>query len=153
MLGWLKKKKESRPELKAEKPKHFRMWNGVDLELYIKSQHPQCLVTVYNFLRLFQWDRSAEVALRYLIDRDRLNVQVQSEKIRSKHKDTIQEPEDLFLAFGVCTRCGGEVKGQFLPACEHKKTGRIYLKICDDCSYYAEGFRIDEKLIEIEGGE
>lgn len=168
MLEWLKKKKremQERPAIPNRiRSKDLVMWNGVDLELYVKNHDPRCLVTVMNFLELFQWDRSAEKALRYIIHKHGYNKRVTAVKTRSRSMpkeepwEQAREDEKTWtgtVPMGPCPRCGGWVMGDKVASCETQKTDRVSYKMCEECTYYSEVFRIKDgkKLIEIEGGE
>jgi hypothetical protein len=133
--------------------KEFIMWNGVDLELYIKAHEPICLVTVLNFLELFQWDKRAEKALRYIIKKHGHDTRVKAEQIRARSSPVIEtpDPSPLPIVCGRCSRCLGLVRTGPVPGCEAAKTNRVTLKECDNCSYYSEIFLMDGKYIEIEG--
>jgi hypothetical protein len=135
------------------KPKHYVMWNGVDLELYIQSFSPQCAHTVLQFLNLFQWDKNARDALDYLLnEKYKTGHTVKSEYGPKPYKEVIiEEPDDLPFIVGGCPRCGDMVFGGPVPPCEYRETGRIFVKVCKSCTYYSEIFETQETIIEVEG--
>ena len=53
---------------------------------------------------------------------------------------------------GICPRCDGTVRGTTIASCETKLSGRVFYKECEDCIYYSETFKIDNKYREVEGG-
>lgn len=144
--------------LRRLRRRNFIMWNGVDLELYIESHDPKCIGTVLTFLQLFQWDRKAEKALKFLIDKHRLNPFVPAVRAKKWGKEDYhpeQEPgkRQVNYIVGICPRCGSPVHGEGLPRCELQKSGRVFYKECLTCTYYSELFRRGNEYIEIEGGE
>jgi hypothetical protein len=129
------------------------MWNGVDIELYLMSHDPKCFHTVLQFLELFQWDKRAEAALRYLVDvkfKIGHTVQARTTQLRRK-RVPIPEIPPLGLMVGICPKCGEALMGESMPACETRESGRLFLKVCASCTYYSELFRKSGGLTEIEG--
>ena len=127
------------------------MWNGIDIELYSSSFDARCIQTVWRFLKTFKWDKRAEEALRYLIDRDGYNVVKQATRGKVAWKDKIQEFAPPRVVMGSCPKCGGILRGDRVKSCESIKTGRVSYMICDDCIYYKEFFIKNNELTIVEG--
>jgi hypothetical protein len=136
----------------------YIMWNGVDLELYMASFDPYHIPTVLQFLQVFQWDKRAEKALECLVRKYRLTPRVVGKVLTPKEARLEKKPELIEPRLprdivGICPRCDNPLRGERIPNCETKKTGRLYVKICSstNCTYYSELFKIDRELVEIEG--
>ena len=130
------------------------MWNGVDLEMYAKSFRPECIITVHQFLQLFQWDKNAEKILDYLINvKWKAGQRVKAERVQRAKKARVfrDEPGELNTIVGVCPRCGDMLLGEPIRGCENKSSGRLFYKECISCPYYYELFEKDLVLIESEG--
>lgn len=142
-------------EYKKVKATDLIMWNGIDIELYSRSFDRTHLPTVLQFLHTFKWDKNAELALRYVLQKYKVVQQRVKGKVIHKHgkkeseEDAIREPCQMAIT-GVC-RCGGILRGEPLPSCEKKATGRVFVEICDDCPYYAELYWDKGRVTKIEG--
>lgn len=79
-----------------------------------------------------------EVDRRVELDRQRAE---NKGKVKSRRHtaNSIEGPIELpkMQAVDMC-ECGGVVRGQPLPPCEQKATGRIFYAECDTCDYYYE---------------
>jgi hypothetical protein len=131
------------------------MWNGVDMELYMRSHDPECIHTVIQFLELFKWDQNALEALQYLADEKYIlgsTAYARDIKLRQKKiRQDFTEPKSLVLVIDQCDKCGGLLRAGRLAACESKETGRTGIIECDDCTYYAEIFLKNGEYIKVEG--
>jgi hypothetical protein len=140
---------------KPKKPKHFIMWNGVDLQLYVRSHTPKCLQSVHQFLQLFKWDKNALEALEYLLATDYKVVSenvVTAERTHRHGKErTYPEEYTINIRIGICPKCGSALLGDPIPSCERSKTGRVFWTECSSCTYHKELFEKNGVLTEIEG--
>jgi hypothetical protein len=69
-----------------------------------------------------------------------------------REKEQALEQEMEMPVIGLCPVCEGALHGQVIPKCEQKKSGRIFYKECQSCTYYAEMFRKGTELSQVEGG-
>lgn len=141
----------------VKKPKHCRMWNGVDLELYAESFDKAHLHTVLQFLKLFRWDGFALKCLQWLLyDKWKTvgEATVTSQRLQKHGKADriyLDEPKELSTVVGICPKCGDILLGEPLIGCEYKKTGRLFVRVCVGCTYYSELFEKDLVITEVEG--
>lgn len=137
-----------------KKPESYIMENGIDLKKYADSHDKNCLHSVLQFLQIFKWDKEVEEALDYLIHKKYKAGSSVKSKLRKRHGKrfiNIDEPAPLRIIVGMCHKCGGVLKASDLSECESKKTGRITVFECDDCTYYREIFRQGDEFIITEG--
>jgi hypothetical protein len=62
------------------------------------------------------------------------------------------EPHKMLTVVGFCPQCKSVVKGEPMPGCESKSSGRVFYKECTACKYYSEIFKKRNKHYEVEGG-
>lgn len=141
---------------KIKKPRHYRMWNGVDLELYSASFPQCCKHAVLQHLELFQWDRSAEKAYRYLLlIKNKEGYTVKSEVTQKPKKEKVywDEPTELTTVVGICPKCGWALLGDpIYEKCERSESDRLFVTVCSNCTYYKELFEREQgQLEEVEG--
>jgi hypothetical protein len=82
-------------------------------------------------------------------------------KAAKKHHDRIRggkgTEEDYALhrpatVIGFCPKCNSQLRGEPLPECETKKSGRYFYAECSACTYYYEIFKKRKKFTKTEGG-
>lgn len=132
----------------------YMMHNGVDMELYVTSFDPSHIATVRIFLSLFKWDKKALKALQCI--EKKYNIHGKSVVSTPKKRQEMNlpeaaEPHPLQAIMETCPLCSGIVRGWPLSACMTRDTNRVFLRECDDCSYYAETFNYNDKIIVTEG--
>jgi hypothetical protein len=151
-------------------------FNNIDVRRYAESYGPWQAETVRLWLEVFKCCPELQDALQVLRDeqekRDIYESQRQVKasvkrqaKIERKQSEAkgmieprepvarkIQEFTKLRAVIGFCPKCGGNLRGEPTPGCEQKKSGRMFYKECQTCTYYAEVWKKKNKYHETEGG-